>query len=144
VQLPVVQLLHDIKMHWNSTYFMINHFQVLQQAVDYFLDALCNAEIVNDRLKHLNWEVLQDMKVILGVPCHAQHSMCGENIPLLDGAVPFYETFLAQWKRLCVMNDHPQLAPFVSSSLEWGNCYYDRLTLSKAYLFSMCEFHPMT
>ena len=69
--------------------------------------------------------------------------MCRENIPLLGGAVPSYETFLAQWKRLCVMDNHPQLAPFISPGLEWSDHYYDQLTLSKAYLFSMCEFHPM-
>ena len=31
VQLPVVQLLHNVKTHWDSTYYMINRFQVLQQ-----------------------------------------------------------------------------------------------------------------
>lgn len=31
VQLPVVQLLRDVKTRWNSTYFMINRFRVLQQ-----------------------------------------------------------------------------------------------------------------
>ena len=31
VQLPVVQLLRDVKMCWDSTYYMINHFRVLQQ-----------------------------------------------------------------------------------------------------------------
>ncbi|KAI9566229.1 hypothetical protein HD554DRAFT_2040447 [Boletus coccyginus] len=42
------------KMCWDSTYFMINHFQVLQQAVNYFLDAPRNAKIVDDRLKCLD------------------------------------------------------------------------------------------
>ena len=31
VQLPVVQLLHDVKMCWDFTYYMINCFQVLKQ-----------------------------------------------------------------------------------------------------------------
>ncbi|KIK77307.1 hypothetical protein PAXRUDRAFT_167311 [Paxillus rubicundulus Ve08.2h10] len=34
VKLPVVQLLCDIRTRWDSTYYMINHMQALQQVCD--------------------------------------------------------------------------------------------------------------
>ena len=37
VQLPVVQLLHDVKTCWNSMYYMINCFRVLQQVSHFIL-----------------------------------------------------------------------------------------------------------
>ncbi|KIK80918.1 hypothetical protein PAXRUDRAFT_46109, partial [Paxillus rubicundulus Ve08.2h10] len=82
-------------------------------------------------------EVLQDMEVVLEVPSHAQQSMCGESIPLLGGALPLYETFLAQWTGLSLACDHPQLVSFISPGLESANYYHDHLRCSKAYLFAI-------
>ncbi|KAF9228988.1 hypothetical protein BS17DRAFT_650665, partial [Gyrodon lividus] len=53
--------------------------------------------------------VLQDMEVVLEVPSHAQQSMCRESVPLLGGAFPSYEMFLAQWTSLSLACNHPQL-----------------------------------
>ncbi|KAI9567261.1 hypothetical protein HD554DRAFT_2024198 [Boletus coccyginus] len=127
VKLPVVQLLCDVKTHWDSIYYMINYF--------YFLDALCNIDIADYNLGSLQWDVLQDMEVVL----EAQQTMCGEIMQLLGGTFPSYETFLAQWTSLSSSCTHPQLAPFISEGLECTNKYHTCLGHSKAYLFTMCK-----
>ncbi|KIK79311.1 hypothetical protein PAXRUDRAFT_40804, partial [Paxillus rubicundulus Ve08.2h10] len=66
-------------------------------AINLFLDAPCNINISDSKLAPLDWEVLQDMEVVLEVPSWAQQSMCGQSLLLLGGAIPSYETFLAQW-----------------------------------------------
>ncbi|KIK78477.1 hypothetical protein PAXRUDRAFT_163928, partial [Paxillus rubicundulus Ve08.2h10] len=96
-----------------------------------------NINISDSKLAPLDWEVLQDMEVILEVPSWAQQSMCGQSLPLLGGAIPSYETFLAQWTSLSMSRTNPQLVPFVSHGLEWANHYYNCIGRSKAYLFAM-------
>lgn len=65
--------------------------------------------------------------------------MCGEEVLLLGGAVPAYEMFMKQWKKLSDMPQAPHLQAFISSGLERAEHYYDRFGRSKAYLFSMCK-----
>ncbi|KAF9222874.1 hypothetical protein BS17DRAFT_652152, partial [Gyrodon lividus] len=93
IRLPEVQLLHNVKTRWDSTYYMINHLRALQQVVSYFLDAPHNTDISDHKMLPLGWEVLQDMEVVLEIPSHAQQSMCGESVPLLGGAFPSHEMF---------------------------------------------------
>lgn len=66
--------------------------------------------------------------------------MCKETMLLLGGAIPSFEMFLAQWKRLSLAPSHPQLSPFISLGLEWAKRYYNRFDRSKAYLFAMCTY----
>lgn len=73
------------------------------------------------------------------VPAHAQRSMCGENMPLLGGAIPSYEAFLAKWSHMSSSTTHPQLAPFIFHGLQLAKQYYERIKRSHAFLFSMCE-----
>ncbi|KIK79653.1 hypothetical protein PAXRUDRAFT_160780, partial [Paxillus rubicundulus Ve08.2h10] len=96
-----------------------------------------NASIADHKMGPLGWEVLQDMEVVLEVPAHAQHTMCGGRMLLLHRAILSYEVFLAQWTNLSSACNHPQLAPFISSGLELANYYHDCLQCSNAYLFAM-------
>lgn len=75
-----------------------------------------NRRLIEDKLKELDWIVLQDLECILEVsycrnfavffsvltklqaPCHAQHTMCGEWSPLFGSALPAYETFIMSWQ----------------------------------------------
>ncbi|KIK77308.1 hypothetical protein PAXRUDRAFT_167300, partial [Paxillus rubicundulus Ve08.2h10] len=61
------------------------------------------------------------------VPSQAQQSMCGQSLPLLGGAIPSYETFLAQWTSLSMSHINPQLAPFISHGLKQVNHYYNHI-----------------
>ncbi|KAI6098648.1 hypothetical protein EDD16DRAFT_1498280, partial [Pisolithus croceorrhizus] len=86
-----------VRTHWDLTYFMINCFHTLHQAIKLFLAAPQNADVAQHKLEPLDWEVLQDLEFILEAPSLAQHAMSGEQSPLLGGALPTFETFMTQW-----------------------------------------------
>ncbi|KAI6119167.1 hypothetical protein EDD16DRAFT_1706851 [Pisolithus croceorrhizus] len=48
----------------------------------------------------MDWQVLQDVEVVLEIPHAAQQSMSGESTPKLSGAIPAFETFIEEWKGL--------------------------------------------
>ncbi|KIK10528.1 hypothetical protein PISMIDRAFT_124290, partial [Pisolithus microcarpus 441] len=67
VTLPVVELLRDVRMRWDSVYCMINRLRTLKQALDYFFLAAPHRDITDKQLDDMDWQVLQDMEVVLEV-----------------------------------------------------------------------------
>ncbi|KIK19821.1 hypothetical protein PISMIDRAFT_43191, partial [Pisolithus microcarpus 441] len=67
VTLPVVELLRDVRTHWDSVYCMINRLRTLKQALDYFFLAAPHRDIADKQLDDMDWQVLQDMEVVLEV-----------------------------------------------------------------------------
>ncbi|KAF9220321.1 hypothetical protein BS17DRAFT_686284, partial [Gyrodon lividus] len=94
---------------------------------------LCNVKTRWDSTYYM----INRLRALRQVPSNAQQSMCGESVLLLGGALPSYETFLAQWTSLSLACNHPQLTSLISPGLESANHYHDRLGHSKAYLFAM-------
>ncbi|KAF8835082.1 hypothetical protein BDN67DRAFT_858372, partial [Paxillus ammoniavirescens] len=69
-------------------------------ALDYFFQAPAHKDIVDKKLDEMDWQVIQDMEVVLKVPHVAQQCMLGKSLPLLSCAVPSFETFMAQWEHI--------------------------------------------
>ncbi|KIK17362.1 hypothetical protein PISMIDRAFT_49373, partial [Pisolithus microcarpus 441] len=67
VTLPVVELLHDVRTCWDSVYCMINRLRTLKQALDYFFLVALHRDIADKQLDDMDWQVLQDMEVVLEV-----------------------------------------------------------------------------
>lgn len=65
--------------------------------------------------------------------------MCGEWNPLLSGALPAFETFLARWKQIAMSRNYPQLAPFLDEGLSLAIKYHKLMCANKAYLYAMCK-----
>jgi hypothetical protein len=61
--------------------------------------------------------------------------MSGESTPLLSGAVPAFETFMAQWEHLCDVA--PRCSPYIEVGLRWARSYYTRMGKTRAYAISM-------
>ncbi|KIK16521.1 hypothetical protein PISMIDRAFT_113216, partial [Pisolithus microcarpus 441] len=72
-----------------------------------------NINLVPEKLEQMHWEVLQDLEFALQAPATAHHTMTSEHIPLLSGALPTYETFLKQWKRISMSSVNPQFGPLL-------------------------------
>ncbi|KIK26887.1 hypothetical protein PISMIDRAFT_94118 [Pisolithus microcarpus 441] len=68
-EVPTVELLCDVKTWWDSAYFMINHMCALHLAINHFLSLPhgSNDELSGLCLTALEWEVLQDLEVVLEV-----------------------------------------------------------------------------
>ncbi|KIK76144.1 hypothetical protein PAXRUDRAFT_170763 [Paxillus rubicundulus Ve08.2h10] len=66
-QVPGLELLHDVKTHWDSTYAMINRLHALHLAVNYFLALPNQKELKDYILSSPQWLVLEDFEHILQV-----------------------------------------------------------------------------
>ena len=82
IQLPILELLHDVRTHWDSIYYMINRLRTLRQvchiwsdtpflldskAVDIFFQAPTNKDIADGWLQEMDWQVIEDMEIVLEV-----------------------------------------------------------------------------
>ncbi|KAI6020722.1 hypothetical protein PISMIDRAFT_94210, partial [Pisolithus microcarpus 441] len=85
--------------------------------VDLWLRMPWNINLVPEKLELMHWEVLQDLEFALQAPATAHHTMTSEHIPLLGGALPAYETFLEQWKRISTSSVNPQFGPLLKEGL---------------------------
>ncbi|KIK13774.1 hypothetical protein PISMIDRAFT_118232, partial [Pisolithus microcarpus 441] len=84
-------------------------------------DPICHGwETVQCKLELMHWEVLQDLEFALQAPATAHHTMTSEHIPLLSGALPTYETFLEQWRRISTSSANPQFGPLLKEGLAHG------------------------
>ncbi|KAI6103767.1 hypothetical protein EV401DRAFT_2079448 [Pisolithus croceorrhizus] len=72
---------------------MINRLQILVQWS-------AHRELLDHKMDDMDWQVLQDVEVVLEIPHAAQQSMSGESTPKLSGAIPAFETFIEEWKGL--------------------------------------------
>ncbi|KIK23162.1 hypothetical protein PISMIDRAFT_100930 [Pisolithus microcarpus 441] len=115
--LPVVQLLHDVATCWDSTYYMINRLRALDQVCNHHYSVLSSKALLRAIDLWMHWEVLQDLEFALQAPAMAHHTMTSERIPLLSGALPAYETFLEQWKRISMSSTNPQFGPLLKEGL---------------------------
>ncbi|KAF8137053.1 ribonuclease H-like domain-containing protein [Boletus edulis] len=136
-QVPLVELLRDVKSCWDSIYFMINRLCALRLAVDSFL-ALPHGphdELAKRKLTPMQWEVLIDLEIILEIPHAAQQYMSSESMPILGGAIPAFKLLMIQWDALCIKAPH--CAPFVKVGLDWAQKYYERMGQTRAYVIAM-------
>ncbi|EDR13515.1 uncharacterized protein LACBIDRAFT_322500 [Laccaria bicolor S238N-H82] len=67
IQVKQAQLIRIMKVRWDSLYFMINRFHKLRLAVEYFLSLPVNRELAKLRLTDMEWTILQDFEIVLGM-----------------------------------------------------------------------------
>ncbi|KIK14138.1 hypothetical protein PISMIDRAFT_117578 [Pisolithus microcarpus 441] len=63
--------------------------------------------------------------------------MSGESTPKLGGAVPAFETFMEEWKRLS--NAVPHCAAYIKPGLAVADTYYKKMGKTKAYVITMYQ-----
>ncbi|KIK92381.1 hypothetical protein PAXRUDRAFT_90218, partial [Paxillus rubicundulus Ve08.2h10] len=68
IQLPLIELLHNVKTCWDLIYFMINpNLVTSQNALNCFFLSATHKDIADFKLNSLDWQVIQDMEVVLEV-----------------------------------------------------------------------------
>ncbi|KAI6095209.1 hypothetical protein F5141DRAFT_1013663 [Pisolithus sp. B1] len=120
-----LQLLHNIKTQWDSTFFMLNHLCALQTVVDLFMTL------------PLQQKDLAKFK-ISDVPHRVQQLMSAEARPTPSHTVPSFEVFMTTWEIL--QGGHPCMAPFIEVSLAKARHYYNRMDNMNTYIILMCKF----
>ncbi|KAG2130808.1 uncharacterized protein EDB93DRAFT_1094642 [Suillus bovinus] len=100
VTVPEVELLCDVCMRWDSTYFMINRLRAMRPAIDFFLSMPNQQDISGHKMTNSEWQVLKDLEKILDVPHRVQQRMSSKSMPQLGSAVPCFELFMTAWESL--------------------------------------------
>ncbi|KAH7903783.1 ribonuclease H-like domain-containing protein [Hygrophoropsis aurantiaca] len=135
--LPVIELLRDVRTRWDSLYYCINRLRTLRQAINLFLASPRHSEIANVQMTAMEWEVLQDLEVVLEMPHIEQQKMSGEKTPRLGQAVPSFENLRLNWENLAVIAPH--CAPYIAIGMYRVNENYQRMGRTRAYSITMCK-----
>ncbi|KIM68546.1 hypothetical protein SCLCIDRAFT_105957, partial [Scleroderma citrinum Foug A] len=135
IELPFLELLHDVKTCWDSIYFMLNCLCMYRQVLDHFFQLLVHRDIVSWKLGTTEWQVLENIEMVLEIPHGAQQKMSGESTPLLGNAVPNFEAVMVQWEALSKLA--PQCASFICPGLECAKDYYTHMGKTCAYVVTM-------
>ncbi|KAF8218723.1 hypothetical protein L208DRAFT_1348130, partial [Tricholoma matsutake] len=85
----------DVRTRWDSEFYMLNRLRELCPAVDYFLALPNNNELVKYKIHPQEWQVMQDVELILSIPHKVQHIMAAEKTPILSGAIPAFKMFMS-------------------------------------------------
>ncbi|KAI6018097.1 hypothetical protein BKA83DRAFT_4058373 [Pisolithus microcarpus] len=111
-----LQLLHDVKTQWDSTFYMLNRIHAVQPAVNLFV-ALPSQQkdLAKHKLSDAEWSVLWDYETILNVLHKVQQQMSAEVQPTLGHAIPAFELFMTTWEKM--QQSNPCMAPFIDAGL---------------------------
>ncbi|KAI6111629.1 hypothetical protein EDD16DRAFT_1521842 [Pisolithus croceorrhizus] len=106
---------------------MINHMHALHPAIDCFLSLPCG---LNDKLSGLcltevEWEVLQDLEVILEILHEVQQCMSSETMPILGKAIPAFETLMLWWQTLVANAPHCKV--MINAGLNHTEQHYQQM-----------------
>ncbi|KIK20636.1 hypothetical protein PISMIDRAFT_105384 [Pisolithus microcarpus 441] len=126
---------------WGNPPRVLHKKEYIMAAIDLWVRMPWNTNLVLEKLEQMHWEVLQDLEFALQAPATAHHTMTSEHIPSLSGALPTYETFLKQWKRISMSSTNPQFGPLLKEGLAHGERYHKQMHANKAYVFTMFA-HP--
>ncbi|KAL4064539.1 hypothetical protein J3A83DRAFT_4191258 [Scleroderma citrinum] len=85
--------------HIGTLYYMINQLRTFKQ------------DIADRQLYEMDWQIIEDMEIVLEVPHSAQQLMLHEMLPILSHAVPIIETVIIQWEHLTA--HLPQCVPYI-------------------------------
>ncbi|KIK20175.1 hypothetical protein PISMIDRAFT_73321, partial [Pisolithus microcarpus 441] len=88
------------------------------------------------RLTVLEWEVLQDLEVVLEIPHEVQQCMSSESRPVLSKAVPAFETVILRWQAL--VKHTPHCGAIINARLDRAEQYYQQMGHMTAYCIAMC------
>ncbi|KAG9309365.1 hypothetical protein JVU11DRAFT_10602 [Chiua virens] len=98
--------------------------ELLHNGIDSFLSLPHgpNDELAWHKLTLMQWEVLQDLEVVLEVPHAAQQCMSSESTPMLGGEIPAFKILVMQWEVLAIKAPH--CAPYLKARLgKAQECY---------------------
>ncbi|KAI6104558.1 ribonuclease H-like domain-containing protein [Pisolithus croceorrhizus] len=137
-----MNVLHDVKNQWDSTFFMLNHLCALWPEVDLFVTLpLQQKDLAKFKISDVGWSILQDYEMIFSVPHRVQQLiMSTEARPTLSHAIPSFKVFMTTWENL--QGGHPCMAPFIKVSLAKARCYYNQMDNTKAYIILMYPSLP--
>ncbi|KIK26369.1 hypothetical protein PISMIDRAFT_50153, partial [Pisolithus microcarpus 441] len=128
----------DVPLTWTNALGEVMHKEDYVEAVTQDPILICwnIVHLSGLRLTVLEWEVLQDLEVVLEIPHEAQQCMSSESRPVLSKAVPAFKTVILPWQALA--KHAPHCGAIINARLDWAEQYYQRMGHTTAYCIAMC------
>ncbi|CAK5280783.1 unnamed protein product [Mycena citricolor] len=143
----VYQLILDMIIRWSSTHAMLHCAFTLRKArfVDEFVMKLARAEKNSERSAKLSklslnageWERVRRVISILENADATQQAFLSDMGPCMHLVIPALEMLHRQWFRKCEKENYAEFKPALEQALEKLEGYYNKVTDSAVYIFSM-------
>ncbi|KAK6996343.1 ribonuclease H-like domain-containing protein [Favolaschia claudopus] len=132
--LNCLQLLRDCDTRWSSTYNMNDRVIVLHPYPE-------NRSLADLLFSEEQFQVLNDIQLILSLPHLAQELLSAEKTPTLSMALPAFELLLLNW--LCLMEELPELAHYIGVGVHKIQEYVHKGRKSRIYALAMSTFQSI-
>ncbi|KAH7325342.1 ribonuclease H-like domain-containing protein, partial [Rhizoctonia solani] len=128
-----LQLILDCPTRWSSTYYMIDRFLYLYPAVTRYIASV--PALAEHTITHRDFEVLYDIRTVLGLAHRVQELLSSDKTPTLSYALPLYHALIDQWRQL--QHTLPALSYAIGAGIKKIEDYIARVWLSPAYIIVM-------
>ncbi|KAH7334994.1 ribonuclease H-like domain-containing protein, partial [Rhizoctonia solani] len=128
-----LQLILDCPTRWSSTYYMIDRFLYLYPAVTRYIASV--PALAEHTITHRDFEVLYDIRTVLGLAHRVQELLSSDKTPTLSYALPLYHALIDQWRQL--QHTLPALSYAIGAGIKKIKDYIARVWLSPAYIIAM-------
>ncbi|KIK16503.1 hypothetical protein PISMIDRAFT_42950, partial [Pisolithus microcarpus 441] len=122
----------DVPSTWTNALGEVMHKEDYIKAIAWDPVLICQNILSGLHLTVLEWEVLQDLKVI---PHEAQQCMSSESRPVLSKAVPAFEMVILWWRALA--KHAPHCGAIINAGLDQAEQYYQQMGCMTAYCIAM-------
>ncbi|PBK86057.1 hypothetical protein ARMGADRAFT_941122, partial [Armillaria gallica] len=124
--------------HWSSTHLMIEWALFIRSAIDVFLSSDNFHDLArNNNIDDNDWDLLEDMSIVLNIPHNFQEQLSAEKMPTLCDALPAFEAVVTLWE--AQRAKYPLLAPAIRSGLCKLSDYSVLARTVPAYMLAMGE-----
>ncbi|KIK19412.1 hypothetical protein PISMIDRAFT_43550, partial [Pisolithus microcarpus 441] len=125
----------DVPSTWTNALGEVMHKEDYVEAVAQDPISICWNILSGLCLTVLEWEVLQDLEVVLEIPHEVQQCMSSESRPILSKAVPAFEMAILRWRALA--KHAPHCGAIINARHDRAKQYYQRMGRTTAYCIAM-------
>jgi len=120
---------------------MLHRIKYLYPPVVVLLSHIDYPDLQPLRLTEIQWDIIQDILLILDVAHAAQELLAAERTPTLSMALPVFETLIQNWLKL--QNEIPELSHYIGVGISKLQEYVAHARRNRIYALAMSMFHSL-
>ncbi|KAK0493601.1 hypothetical protein EDD18DRAFT_1078354, partial [Armillaria luteobubalina] len=137
-----LQIILDTDTRWSSTHLMMEWALILRLAINTFLSSDDFRDLArNNNISTHDWDLLDDMSIVLNVPHQFQEHLSAEKTLTLCDMLPAFEAVSALWK--AQRQEFPGLSCAIDAGLEKLSEYTELAHDVPAHMLAMGICHPV-
>ncbi|KAK0501117.1 hypothetical protein EDD18DRAFT_1067752 [Armillaria luteobubalina] len=137
-----LQIILDTDTCWSSTHLMMEQALILCLAINTFLSSDDFQDLArNNNISTHDWDLLDDMSIVLNVPHQFQETLSAEKTPTLCDMLPAFEAVSTLWK--AQRQEFPGLSCAIDAGLEKLSEYTELAHDVPAHMLAMGICHSV-